>query len=298
MKDVVKTDINRVHNIKRNRRRKRNNSIYYLLVFLLVMCVGIALSMTLLFNISDISVVGQSQYKEEEIIEKSGISIGDNLVRTDIVQVKENIISSLMYIDEVRIKKAFPDRIIIEVRPSVPTAMIEYGNTYLLISMEGKILEKLSEPSKNVPVIKGYSPEIDIITKKIYSEDEKKDETLKEVCRQISEQNLYSMIDFDISDVYSISANYQNRISIRLGNSSELDYKLRYAYQILTEQLPVNKEGYLIFRANNQYQYVSNEDMEKHIEEIAAASGIVLGTEPALSQTGEAVQTEENQEQQ
>jgi hypothetical protein len=44
--------------------------------------------------------------------------------------------------------------------------------------------------------------------------------------------------------------------------------------QILTEQLPSDKEGYLIFRSNNQYQYVSKEDMEKHIEEIAEAEGI------------------------
>ena len=58
MKDVVKTDINRTRNSKRNRRRQRNNSVYYLLVILLVIGVGVTLSTTLLFNISDIKVVG------------------------------------------------------------------------------------------------------------------------------------------------------------------------------------------------------------------------------------------------
>jgi cell division septal protein FtsQ len=194
-----------------------------------------------------------------------------------------------MYVDEVRVKKDFPSSIIIEVKPSVPTAMIQYNDTYLLISKNGKILEKLEQPNKNVPIIKGFVPASDIITKNVYWEypdtndestedslkdDKERNKALKLICEQITNQELYSMVDFDISDVYSISANYQNRISIRLGNSSELDYKLKYAMQILTEQLPSDKEGYLIFRSNNQYQYVSKEDMEKHIEEIAEAEGI------------------------
>ena len=297
MKDVVKTDINRRRNSKRNRRRQRNNSVYYLLVILLVIGVGITLSTTLLFNISDIKVVGQSQYMESEIKEACGVRVGDNLVKTDVNLVRDNVISGLMYVDDARVKKKFPDILMIEVKPSIPTAMIEYGGTYLLISENGKILEKFSEPSKGVPVIKGYSPETDIITTNIYSSDEQKDKILKNICQLITDQNLYSMIDFDISDIYAISANYQNRISIRLGNSSELDYKLSYAMQILTEQLPSNKDGYLIFRANNQYQYVSQADMDKHIEEIAEASGITLQTESEIPvstgmQTGENTVTE------
>lgn len=290
MKDVVKTDINRANNSKRNRRRQRNNSIYYIIVILLVFGVGIALSTTLLFNIDDIIVVGQSQYELDEVIDASKVKIGDNLVRTDVNEVQKNVINNLMYVDEVRVKKDFPSNIIIEVKPSVPTAMIQYNNTYLLISENGKILEKLEQPTKNVPIIKGFIPATDIITKNVYWEypdiksdesgednikdDKERNKALKLICEQITSQSLYSMIDFDITDAYSISANYQNRISIRLGNSSELDYKLKYAMQILTEQLPSDKEGYLIFRSNNQYQYVSKEDMEKHIEEIAESAGL------------------------
>ncbi|MGN0605006.1 MAG: cell division protein FtsQ/DivIB [Oscillospiraceae bacterium] len=283
MRDVVKTDIKRVQNSKRKRRRQRNNSLYYLLVVLLVLGVGITLSMTLLFNISEIEVVGQSQYQIEEVIAATGLSKGDNLVKADVNEVHDNIMATLMYVDEVRVKKKFPDKMIIEVKPSVPTAMLELeSGKYLLISETGKILEILDSPNRAVPVIKGYVPETTTEGVIVKSADELSDKALNEVCKQITGLNLYSMIDFDITDVYAISANYENRISIRLGNSSELDYKLRYAMQILTEQLPTTKEGYLIFRANNQYQYVSKEDMRKHIEEIAAASGIALPSETVV----------------
>lgn len=283
MRDVVKTDINRVQNSKRKRRRQRNNSIYYLLVLLLVLGVGITLSLTLLFNISEIEVVGQSRYQIDEVTAATGLSKGDNLVKADVNEVHDNIMATLMYVDEVRVKKKFPDKMIIEVKPSVPTAMVEIDSEhYILLSETGKILEQLDSANRAVPIIKGYSPKPEIMTGIIKSDDEQKDKTLKEICRQITALNLYSMVDFDISDIYAISANYEDRISIRLGNSSELDYKLRYAMQILTEQLPTTKEGYLIFRANNQYQYVSREDMQKHIEEIAAASGIPLPSETQM----------------
>ena len=98
MRDVVKTDINRTRNSKRNRRRQRNNSVYYLLVILLVIGVGVTLSTTLLFNISDIKVVGQSQYREYQIKEVCGVKVGDNLVKTDVNLVRDNVISSLMYV--------------------------------------------------------------------------------------------------------------------------------------------------------------------------------------------------------
>ncbi len=279
MRDVIKTDMNKMNNSKRNRRRQRNNSLYYLLVLLLVVGMGVALSTTVLFNISEIQIVGQSQYVPDDIKIASGVSKGDNLVRTDVKEIQKNVMSSLMYVDSVRVRKDYPDKIIIEVTPSIPTAMVESKGMYLLISESGKILEKMASPDANVPLVKGYTPAIDIVTQFVYSENETQDRILKTICEQIAEQELYSIEEFDMSDIYSISAYYDDRISIRLGNSEELDYKLRYAMQILNEQLPENKEGYLIFRSNNQYQYVSKEDMEKHIQEIAESSGIALESE-------------------
>lgn len=288
MKDLVKSDLKRTQNNRRTRRRNRNNSFYYLIVVLLVLCVGAALSVTLLFNIKDIEVVGQSQYQKTDIIAVSGVKTGDNLIKTNVKTVHSNVMDNLSYVDDVRVKKKFPDKLIIEVKPSIPTAMVEYEEKYLLISETCRILETLDTPNRAVPIIKGYAVNPKYTKGKIKSTDELQDKALEEICTQIAKQNLYKMIDFDIKDVYAISANYENRISIRLGNSSELDYKLRYAMQILTEQLPTTKEGYLIFRANNQYQYVSREDMRKHIEEIAAASGISLPSESMMQNVEQA----------
>ena len=84
MKDVEKTNVNRQNSRKRMRRRKRNMNIYGLVVLLLVITAGITISYTFLFNINEIRVSGESDmYTAEQIVEASGISEGDNLLRLD-----------------------------------------------------------------------------------------------------------------------------------------------------------------------------------------------------------------------
>ena len=141
MRDVVKTNVKRPNSSKRLRRRRRNMSAYYFLVIMLVAGVGLSLSMTFLFNIKEIRVSGVTQYSVEEIIDASQVYVGDNMVRMKSDEVKSKILSSLIYIEEIEIKKAFPDSLELNVIASVPYANIEYDGGYIMVSQEGKILE-------------------------------------------------------------------------------------------------------------------------------------------------------------
>ena len=96
MKDVEKTNVNRQNSRKRMRRRKRNMNIYGLVVLLLVITAGITISYTFLFNINEIRVSGESDmYTAEQIVEASGISEGDNLLRLDPKKAQQQILDKL-----------------------------------------------------------------------------------------------------------------------------------------------------------------------------------------------------------
>lgn len=84
MKDVEKTNVERENSSKRIRRRRRNMNLYGFIVLILVICIGVTISYTFLFNINEIKVSGEaSEYTVEEIVEASGIAMGDNLLRID-----------------------------------------------------------------------------------------------------------------------------------------------------------------------------------------------------------------------
>ena len=66
MQDVEKTEIQRDTSARRKRRRNRMRPLYGLLVSALVIGVGVALSMTVFFNIDTIEIDGDSpDYTEE-----------------------------------------------------------------------------------------------------------------------------------------------------------------------------------------------------------------------------------------
>ena len=82
MQDVEKTEIQRDTSARRKRRRNRMRPLYGLLVSALVIGVGVALSMTVFFNIDTIEIDGDApDYTAEEIAQASGVHTGDNMMR-------------------------------------------------------------------------------------------------------------------------------------------------------------------------------------------------------------------------
>ena len=109
MRDVVKTNVRRNQNSKRTRRRRRHSSMYFFLILILVLGIGVLLSVTLFFNINKIDVKGNVDYSSQDIINVSGIGIGDNMVRLDAAKAEQNILNSMVYIEEADISKHYPD---------------------------------------------------------------------------------------------------------------------------------------------------------------------------------------------
>ena len=60
------------------RKKKKRNALFAPLSFLLV-CVALVFAMGVFFRVQTIEVIGAEGYTAEEIIEASGIDIGDNL---------------------------------------------------------------------------------------------------------------------------------------------------------------------------------------------------------------------------
>ena len=88
---------------------KRNRKILSAVCIILgVIAVVLALSMTVLFNISSIKITGTgTTYGEKEIVMASGLNVGDNIVRTNFNKVEERIEKRLPYVMDAAISKTF-----------------------------------------------------------------------------------------------------------------------------------------------------------------------------------------------
>ncbi len=281
MRDVEKTSMAHETNYRRSRRRRRGFAMYALVVVVLAVGVIVTLSMTVMFNIQQIQVIGDAKmYTAEEIANATGISAGDNMVRTDIEAAEQRALDSLIYVEEINISRQFPDTLVIDVKKCEPTYSIEYEFGTLTVSKYGKILEDSMDAPEGLVRIKGYTPNEPTVGKWITSAKERDNRILQLFMDIINEMQLeVPIVSVDMSEAHNILVNFDNRIDFDMGTWDEIEYKITFAQHIISKQ-PPDKEGYMMMIGTNQCSFRNKADVEagkEAVEEITEAMTNELG---------------------
>ena len=255
MRDVVKTNVKREQNSKRKRRRKKNVKLYFFLMILLVLGVGVLLSVTVLFNVSKVNIVGDDvNYSTENIIKAAGIKAGDNLVRLDAKAMRERLLASMIYVEDAKVSKKYPNTLEINLIRCVPFANVETQDGVLLISKGGKILEKRSEPDESIITIKGFEPINFKPGEIIKAKEGDKTEICLEIINAAEKYNEEKLKEIDITDSYDIKINLGDRITFEMGNSNDIAYKMNLADTVLKD-LDKDKKGTMVMVGTNQISF-------------------------------------------
>lgn len=272
MRDVVKTNFNNYNSNQRNsqgtrrKKRRKNLSLYYFTVFLFMVIALVVLSLTVFFNITEITISGNTNYTDDEIYKAANVKIGDNLYIKNKDKIEENILNNLVFIEAVTIKRSLPSTLIIELTPCIATANVEINGEYLLISQNGKILEnKLSSPRGEYLTVKGLEVDNSNISTVLTSKDEHKLKILTSLLSEISTLELDKINEINITDRLNITMEYDNRISIELGSSLDLTYKITFVKEIITENTVPTFEGTIISRGNSEASLIKKEDLASRI---------------------------------
>lgn len=244
------------------RKRKKHGSyiLYYFMCGIVAAAVVTVLSVTVLFNISVFEVVGETAYTQEEIIAACGIAKGDNLLRIDIGSAEKKIVSELVYIDTAKIKRGFPDRLIIQTEPAVPAASFIVSGKYYLVSEIGRLLEITDNPS-GCPVVKGYTldpekesnPETQIkVGGQLEDDGEKRIAAARNIIALMEQYGLTEEYTVDVTDTLNIIISYDGRIEMELGTSAAMDSKIYNASLLIKEEIAENEKCVLILTNPNR----------------------------------------------
>jgi hypothetical protein len=134
----------------------------------------------------------------------------------------------------------------------------------VIISEGWRITGYSEEPeNKELMVIKGFRPVTTEEKTILNSKENEKNKALSEILSVIKSQGIEKIVAIDMTDNYDVVLDYDNRIKIKIEKPSDVEYKLKYAYKIITEELRENKSGYLIYRNQLGYSYVSKEEYDR-----------------------------------
>ena len=230
------------------KKRRRNMSIYYLMAFAVITISLVVLSVTIMFNANRIEISGNTVYTEEQIVEISGVSTGNNLVRLDTAAAEKRLGETLPYIEEVKVLRKLPDAVTIDIVEAVPIANIEYQGKYYLVSTNGKILEAdLEKPHDDLVIVKGFELKTLGLGDEIGSDDSFKFNIFKTITATLERLEFEGISEVDITERTDIGLVYDKRIKILLGSSIDLDYKLTAVKTVMDGKVSDTFKGVVVY---------------------------------------------------
>ena len=125
------------------RRRRQSGRTAVLAFVLVVLSVTTVVCVVLFFPITDITVVGESRYTAQELIEASDIHLEQNIFTVDHRRASDRLLQAYPYLEEVRVSRVIPNLIEIHVREAkAAVVVVNSKDSYTLLSARGRVLEQ------------------------------------------------------------------------------------------------------------------------------------------------------------
>ena len=233
---------------KSRRRRRGRGSLgpFLRLLSVVLTAVVIVVALTLFFEVETITVTGNGRYSIEEVIAVSGVEQGDNLILLDKYQIARRLYTELPYITDVRVNRAFPDGLTVEVTETHAALAIESAGAWWLVSESGKILEVTDAAgAEGYLLLRGmHARDAAVCAQLMLSEEDPiTAERLKELISELSRRGmLEKAASIDASDYEKLVIAYDGRFDVEIGYDADFSFKLDCLRAAINELEP-NETG-------------------------------------------------------
>lgn len=257
-KKIKKQD--KIKNIQQEKRKKRMKSfLKWIILITIVIGSFVFFLFSPIFNIQTRTVENNSIVSSEEIIQLSGIQIGENLFSIPNLKVKNNIKKNA-YIEDIEIKRKIPNEIVIQVKERKPTYVLEKEGKYAYINNQGYILE-ISDHKPNLPVIISYQTTDFETGKRLVVEDLEKMEVVLKIVENAKVNGIADLItQIDIKDITDIVLTMEEEgKTIYIGDATDINTKVLLLKKCLEGEKGKSGEIFLDGKINKTNEAVFRE---------------------------------------
>jgi len=230
--------------MKRVSRKKRGFGIFF--VVMIVAFAAVVVLISPLFEIRQIEVVGNGTICAEDILGRTQLTAGQNMLAFSANNVRTQI-NQLPFVSRVDVVREFPDKVVITISERVPIANVRVAHsaTYLLIDNMGMVLESAASPTSGLPVAIGIHFANFAVGEYLEVEN---DLVFRDMLRLY---RLFTRYDFlpdtvDMSNPADIIFHADN-LSIFFGSMSDMDRKIQYISAIRAQFMPEGR-GFIEIR--------------------------------------------------
>ena len=135
--------------LERLKAKKRYKTIFrrinYILLSIVLCFIFVIICMALFLKIEHIEVKGNERYTKEQLIDESGIAVGQNLYAINKKTAKNSIISEYPYVSDVVIRRKLPSTLNFKISEDKPKYFTEICGEYYILSDSLRVLERTTE---------------------------------------------------------------------------------------------------------------------------------------------------------
>lgn len=240
---------------------------------------AIMMCLSLFFRVDQVVVSGTEKYTPYNVMEASGIAHGDSLLSVSDARVAGKIKLALPYVDEVRVGIKLPGTVQIEIKELQMTYAIRAtDNSWWLITSNGRVLEQIpgsaasgytrifgveadgprkdqtvvaAEPNQPQPSTEptgesqGETQGETLPTTAVQNTGAQRLQVLLTVLSGLEDNGIIGQVEsIDVTNLNHITMEYAQRLTIVLGTSENLPYKIAFMAQAIS-QLPDYETGEL-----------------------------------------------------
>lgn len=223
-----KKQINKKKNVKI---RRKIVAFLGLLIFCIIIFNIVIFSN--LFKIRKITVINNSKLNAEEIIQNSGLKIGNKLFRPSSGKIK-NKVQENAYIEHAKITKKINGEVIIDVQERTPAYMLQLEDGYGYINNQGYILE-VSQIAMELPIIKGYETQDISAGKRLDVEDLEKLDIVNQIIETAKSHkinNIITAIDITNKNNFLLEIPSESK-TVEFGDGTNINIKILWIIDLI-----------------------------------------------------------------
>lgn len=196
---------------------------------------------TTFLAVKAIEVEGDSRYTYEQIVQESGLYVGQSLLAVNKVQAHQRLMQAFPYLDRVEIGNSSFDTVRIEIRETAVLGAVEVFDGWLVLGANNHALERFE--ADGVPEgmlrIRGAATVGEAISEPLLDERSMRVAT---TVIEAAANKLEGITVIDLTEKTNIRLWWKDRIEVVLGNESNLAVEIDHLPGILESMIKNNGE--------------------------------------------------------
>ena len=148
------------------RRRRRRRRLIAFCLFLALVVLGVALSVTVLFKVEGFRLEGPQKdtpadtgiYTEDAILAALNVPLGENIFQFSIAEKERAMAAALPYLETIRVRRSLPGTIVVRVPPAVERYALESDGGWVVLSGGLKVLKVSPDEPSGLVQVTGAEP--------------------------------------------------------------------------------------------------------------------------------------------